>query len=58
MRIVLTGAVCGSMLLSGYRLSGPRPFDRIEREMNDDPVRATFAIPPPCDLIEVEQIPL
>ena len=51
MRFVLIGAICGSMLLSGCRLPASRPFDQIEREMNESPVRATFSIPPPCEYI-------
>ena len=51
MRFCQTLVAISVLALSGCRISGPRPFDQIEREMNDDPVRATFQIPPPCEYV-------
>lgn len=39
----------GVILLSGC--VSTRPFDQVEREMNDHPVRATFPVPEPCNYI-------
>lgn len=41
-----------SALLSGCAMMGLRPFEQVEREMNENPVRATFVVPPPCDYVD------
>lgn len=46
----LVVSLVGVSLLSGC--IAPRPFEQVEREMNENPVRATFVVPPPCDYID------
>ena len=46
----LVVSLVGVLLLSGC--IAPRPFEQVEREMNENPVRATFVVPPPCDYID------